>query len=132
MSKNNSCLVIMNWTLTFFISPVQLRPSPVYPALQVQLYEPWVLTQSAFAWHLCVAEVHSLTSDIKKQKNKQTNKQTNKQEKTKYLRRVYDADDKATQLRDIKINSHLGKKKPFSHIPTFFVSFLVPFALALR
>jgi len=66
MSKKNPCLMIMNCTITLFISPVQLRPSPVYPALQVQLYEPWMLTQSALAWHLCVAEVHSLTSDIKK------------------------------------------------------------------
>ena len=80
--------MIMNCTITLFISPVQLRPSPVYPALQVQLYEPRMLTQSALAWHLRVAEVHSLTSDKK-------------------------------------------KSISFSHMSTFFVSFLVPFASAL-
>ena len=113
MSKNNPCLVIMICTLTLFISPLQLRPSPVYPALQVQLYEPWVLTQSALAWHLCVAEVHSLTS------NKKTNKQTKEEQKTNKQSRkkrniyvVLYAYDKPTQLRNIniKINSDLEKK----------------------
>ena len=49
--------------MTLLISPVQLCLSPVYPGLHVQLYEPWLLTQLALAWHLCEAEVHSSTSE---------------------------------------------------------------------
>ena len=135
MSKNNPCLVIMICTLTLFISPLQLRPSPVYPALQVQLYEPWVLTQSALAWHLCVAEVHSLTSNKKKKKqinkHKKNKKQTNNQEKNEIftsccMRMINQLSFEILILKLILT----WKKKSFSHIPTFFVSFLVPFASA--
>ena len=43
-------------------SPVQLTPSPMYPNLQEQLYEPCVLTQAALASHLCFPVAHSSTS----------------------------------------------------------------------
>ena len=42
--------------------PLQVCPSPVYPALQLQEYEPTAFTQSAFASQLWVLVVHSSRS----------------------------------------------------------------------
>src|SRR5580692_1691822 len=38
---------------------VHVIPSPVYPGLQVQVYEPGVLVQVAFTSHVAVPEAHS-------------------------------------------------------------------------
>ena len=42
--------------------PLQVCPSPVYPALQLQEYEPTVFTQSAFTSQLWVLVAHSSRS----------------------------------------------------------------------
>ena len=42
--------------------PMQVTPSPLYPALQAQVKLPSVLVQTAFGLQLCVPEVHSLMS----------------------------------------------------------------------
>ena len=47
----------------------QLNPSPVYPGLQVQLYEPSVFSQFASLWQLWRSSLHSLTSKKKKNSN---------------------------------------------------------------
>ncbi len=46
----------------FKISPVQFCPAPVYPGLQVQLYEPRVLLQSACTPQTRVDSAHSSMS----------------------------------------------------------------------
>ena len=43
--------------------PVQFFPSPVYSGLHVQLYDPLVLLQTAFALQLCFSSSHSSTSE---------------------------------------------------------------------
>ena len=42
--------------------PLQVCPSPVYPALQLQEYEPTVFTQTAFTSQLWVLVLHSSRS----------------------------------------------------------------------
>lgn len=61
--------------------PLHLKPSPTYLGIQEQLYDPCVLVQEAFGWHLLIstacASLHSSTSErehtyyvkIKAQKN---------------------------------------------------------------
>ena len=44
------------------VSPVQTCPSPEYPGLQEQLYDPSVLMHTAPALQLNVSNVHSSTS----------------------------------------------------------------------
>ena len=45
-------------------SPVQLNPFPLYPLLQVQLYEPIVFLHTPSSWQLCVPTLHSSISII--------------------------------------------------------------------
>ena len=45
-------------------SPVQFHPSPKYPGLHVQLYDPMMLWQTAFELQLWVPRSHSLMSEI--------------------------------------------------------------------
>ena len=47
---------------TKFIIPWQVFPSPVYPALQVQIYDPRVLEQLALMSHTGVEAPHSSMS----------------------------------------------------------------------
>ena len=47
---------------TKFIIPWQVFPSPVYPALQVQIYDPRVLEQLALMSHTGVEALHSSVS----------------------------------------------------------------------
>ena len=42
--------------------PLQVRPSPEYPGLHVQLYDPLVLLHTASALQLCFTSAHSSTS----------------------------------------------------------------------
>jgi len=42
--------------------PLQLRPFPEYPLLQVHVKLPWVFVQVAFAWHPPLLVKHSLIS----------------------------------------------------------------------
>lgn len=42
--------------------PVQLCPSPIYPGLHVQTYDPYVLLHAAFMWHLWGVVLHSSVS----------------------------------------------------------------------
>ena len=44
--------------------PSQFNPSPMYPGLQVQLYEPWVLVQEALWWQTFI--LHSSMSGRQK------------------------------------------------------------------
>lgn len=44
--------------------PVQLCPFPEYPVLQVQLYDPLVLLQTAFKSQMCGSFLHSSVSEI--------------------------------------------------------------------
>ena len=44
------------------VLPLHLCPSPMYPALHVQLYDPLVLLHTALASHLWVFALHSLIS----------------------------------------------------------------------
>ena len=60
---------LRNWPksscITIYINiPVQFpeMPSPIYPLLQVQAYDPFVLLQLAFMSQLCVRRTHSSTS----------------------------------------------------------------------
>ena len=47
------------------ILPEQFRPSPTYPSLQVQLYEPMVLLHTATLLQFCSADEHSSISGNK-------------------------------------------------------------------
>ena len=44
------------------VIPLQIIPSPAYPGLHVQVYDPLVLLQSALLLHLCFPVRHSLLS----------------------------------------------------------------------
>ena len=57
--------------LRLLTSPVQLRPSPVYPGLHVQTCDPYVLLQVAFTWHLPGYILHSSISVKKNKKRKE-------------------------------------------------------------
>ena len=46
------------------------RPSPKYPGMQEQLYDPLVLLHVALTWHLCVPVAHSSISVRKEKKNR--------------------------------------------------------------
>ena len=58
-STSNVCLLV-GWLVDFL--PLQVCPSPVYPALQLQEYEPTVFTQTAFTSQLWVLVLHSSRS----------------------------------------------------------------------
>ena len=47
--------------------PVQLYPSPSYPGLQEQVYDPWVLWHKAFLWQLLKSVLNSSMSEKEKQ-----------------------------------------------------------------
>ena len=49
-----------------FFLPVQLKPSPLKPVLQVQMNEPAVFWQLALASHKGTEALHSSTSEINK------------------------------------------------------------------
>ena len=58
---------VMNKRITFSHDigkrlPLQVCPSPEYPGLHVQLYDPLVLLQTASALQLCFPLAHSLSS----------------------------------------------------------------------
>ena len=40
--------IVVSWLVVVDFLPLQVCPSPVYPALHLQEYEPTVFTQSAF------------------------------------------------------------------------------------
>ena len=71
MISNDSDLVYWILALTSWKAwkrpnlPSQFNPSPIYPGLQVQLYEPWVLVQEALWWQTFI--LHS--SMFGRQKN---------------------------------------------------------------
>ena len=56
---------LMAWQISNV--PLHLKPSPTYLGIQEQLYEPCVLVQEAFGWHLLIstacASLHSSTSE---------------------------------------------------------------------
>jgi len=54
---------------------LQFFPSPWYPGLHVQLYEPLVLLQTASELQLWVSVAHSSISETKEQQQQQTNKE---------------------------------------------------------
>ena len=57
----NTVTILVNKNLSTV--PVQLCPSPIYPGLHVQTYDPYVLLHAAFMWHLWVV-LHSSVSVI--------------------------------------------------------------------
>ena len=63
--------------------PVQLRPSPVYPGLHVQMCDPCVLLQRALTWHLSGYVLHSSTS-VKKKKKKEEEEEEEREKNEKW------------------------------------------------
>ena len=45
--------------------PVHVSPSPEYPGMHVQLYDPLILSQIASALQICVSVAHSSMSERK-------------------------------------------------------------------
>ena len=58
-------------------SPWHDCPSPVYPSLQVQMWEPSVLLQFELTWQTWLPSLHSLTSENKKELPKRYLTETN-------------------------------------------------------
>ena len=65
-----SCLIAFFYLGGGGFVPLQVCPPPVYPALQLQEYEPTVFTQFAFTSQLWVLVVHSSRSAKITLKNK--------------------------------------------------------------
>ena len=56
-------LIVLNgFEKTKRILPVQLYPSPLYPGIQEQVNDPWLLLHQAFSWQLLFAALHSSMS----------------------------------------------------------------------
>ena len=67
MNKTLTTCFPINQNLIYvfaYSSPVQFHPSPMYPGLHVQLYDPLVLLQTALELQLWVIPSHSLMSEI--------------------------------------------------------------------
>ena len=58
-------------------SPWHDCPSPVYPSLQVQMWEPSVLLQFELTWQTWLPSLHSLTSENKNELPKRYSTETN-------------------------------------------------------
>ena len=56
LSRNDLDQVTITNLMAWQISnvPLHLKPSPVYLGIQEQLYEPCVLVQEVFGWHLLI------------------------------------------------------------------------------
>ena len=61
VTEQQQTLIQLSYT-TIFNLPLQVRPSPEYPGLQVQLYEPLVLLHSELALQLSFPVEHSSMS----------------------------------------------------------------------
>ena len=62
LMKGKGVPLFVCWLIGVFLLPLQVCPSPVYPALHVQEYEPTVFTQSALTSQLWVWVLHSSRS----------------------------------------------------------------------
>ena len=58
-------------------SPWHNCPSPVYPSVQVQMWEPFVLLQFELTWQTWLPSLHSLTSENKNELPKRYLTETN-------------------------------------------------------
>ena len=61
VTEQQQTLIQLSYT-TIVNLPLQVRPSPEYPGLQVQLYEPLVLLHSELALQLSIPVEHSSMS----------------------------------------------------------------------
>ena len=113
---------VMLWNLQ--IIPEHARPSPMYPALQVQLKDPNVFVQFAFTWQLFMPLSHSLISiSYKELKEKNTNKilnLTNENSSNKYLLEFLQLWIKQFSLRSVftlfmQSSNFVLKKKHFDY-----------------
>ena len=69
-------LLVLN-SVGYSYSPWHDCPSPVYPSLQVQIWEPSVLLQFELTWQTWLPLLHSLTSENKNELPKRYSKETN-------------------------------------------------------
>ena len=113
---------VMLWDL--HIIPEHARPSPMYPALQVQLKDPNVFVQFAFTWQLFMPLSHSLISiSYKELKEKNTNKilnLTNENSSNKYVLEFLQLWIKQFSLRSVptlfmQSSNFVLKKKHFDY-----------------
>ena len=108
--------------LTRSTIPEHARPSPMYPALQVQLKDPNVFVQFAFTWQLFMPLSHSLISiSYKELKEKYTNEilnLTNEKSRNKYVQEFLQLWIKQFSLRPVltwfmQSSSFVFQKKAF-------------------
>ena len=69
-------LLVLN-SVGYSCSPWHDFPSPVYPSLQVQIWEPSVLLQFELTWQTWLPSLHSLTSENKNELPKRYSTETN-------------------------------------------------------
>ena len=69
-------LLVLN-SVGYSCSPWHDFPSPVYPSLQVQIWEPSVLLQFELTWQTWLPSLHSLTSENKNKLPKRNSTEPN-------------------------------------------------------
>ena len=69
-------LLVLN-SVGYSYSPWHDCPSPVYPSVQVQMWEPFVLLQFELTWQTWLPSLHSLTSENKNELPKRYLTETN-------------------------------------------------------